>query len=98
VPWSIHRLVLAAAVMTDSAICYSYAPPAEPGEALGIWDELVRGRDRQVGRLGRLRGSSRQDPETNSGEPVGQTVTLGPKDALFLMDASAVATHGHPSG
>jgi len=287
VPSSIHRLVLAAAVMTDSAICYSYAPPAEPGEALGIWDELVRGRDRQVGwlgrptcparhlaleaadalggagdppaevfykrlsgknlrfaveqdgikvtpadghggpialrlagvpcrgpdlvvrvtmraapltgypkemarlahvgiappqgepvrfmtwvdgeaftsygyfseirsktvdlvleveggdpvwitrvtahaapdamvrlfergmvlanpsprqhtfdlealapgrRLGRLRGSSRQDPETNSGEPVGRTVTLGPKDALFLMDASAVTTRGHPSG
>jgi hypothetical protein len=32
----------------------------------------------------RLRGSSRQDPETNNGADVGETVTLPPKDALFL--------------
>jgi hypothetical protein len=32
----------------------------------------------------RLRGSSRQDPETNNGTNVGDTVTLPPKDALFL--------------
>jgi hypothetical protein len=33
----------------------------------------------------RLRGSSRQDPETNNGEDVGESVTLPPKDALFLV-------------
>lgn len=32
----------------------------------------------------RLRGSSRQDPETNNGEDAGDTVTVPPKDALFL--------------
>jgi hypothetical protein len=32
----------------------------------------------------RLRGSSRQDPETNNGADVGDTVTLPPRDALFL--------------
>jgi hypothetical protein len=32
----------------------------------------------------RLQGSSRQDPETNHGEQVGDAVTLPPKDALFL--------------
>jgi hypothetical protein len=33
----------------------------------------------------RLRGSSRQDTEANNGKPVGAKVTLGPKDALFLV-------------
>ena len=33
----------------------------------------------------RLRGSSRQDTEANNGERVGAKVTLGPKDALFLV-------------
>lgn len=32
----------------------------------------------------RLHGSSRQDPVTNNGEDVGETVTLPPQDALFL--------------
>ncbi|MEA3368330.1 MAG: hypothetical protein U9R68_09490, partial [Planctomycetota bacterium] len=78
VPWSIHRLVLAAAVMTDSAVCYSYAPPAEPGESLGIWDELVRGRDRQVGWLGRPTGPARHlaldapDAFGGAGDPPGE--------------------------
>ncbi len=39
-PFSTHRLVFAATVFTDSALCYSLAPPAEDGELIGIWDEL----------------------------------------------------------
>jgi len=39
--------------------------------------------------LRRIQGSSRQDPETNSGAAVGKTVTLGPKDGLCLVDAEA---------
>jgi len=36
-------------------------------------------------RFRRLRGSSRQDPRTNNGEPIGGRVTLGGKDGLFLV-------------
>ncbi len=36
-------------------------------------------------RYRRLKGHPRQDPETNNGEPVGRTVTLGPRDGLFLV-------------
>jgi hypothetical protein len=34
----------------------------------------------------RLHGTPSQDPETNNGEPVGATVTLGERDALFLLE------------
>lgn len=50
--FNIHRLVFAAAQFFDAAICYSYAPDPEPGEAVGIWDELVMGVERRLGWLG----------------------------------------------
>jgi len=53
VPWNIHRLVFAAAVFTDSAICYSFTPPRSGNELVGIWDELDKGTENQVGWLGR---------------------------------------------
>ncbi len=56
VPWNIHRLCFAAAVSTDSAICYSFAPPPEKGEMLGIWDELAMGTARRPGWLGKPLG------------------------------------------
>jgi len=56
VPWNIHRLCFAAAAFTDSAICYSFAPPPEKGEMLGIWDELVMGTARRPGWLGKPLG------------------------------------------
>jgi hypothetical protein len=36
-------------------------------------------------KLRRLQGSPDQDPKTNDGAPAGATVTVGPRDALFLM-------------
>jgi hypothetical protein len=33
----------------------------------------------------RLQGSASQDPETNNGRPAARELTLGPKDALFLV-------------
>jgi len=54
--WNIHRLVFAAAVFTDAAVCYSFAPPGEQGERFGIWDELKMGTANRVGWLGRPRG------------------------------------------
>ncbi|MBI5690443.1 MAG: hypothetical protein HZC55_10140 [Verrucomicrobia bacterium] len=56
VPFSRHRLSFAAAVFTDAAICYSFAPPRETGSRLGIWDELRAGTDHRLGWLGRAEG------------------------------------------
>lgn len=56
VPFSIHRLVMAAALFTNAAFCYSYQPPKEAGERIGIWDELVMGAARRVGWLGEPTG------------------------------------------
>jgi hypothetical protein len=56
VPWSTHRLVLAAACFTDAAVCYSFPPPSEPGEAYGIWDELQMGTTHRPGWLGKASG------------------------------------------
>ena len=36
-------------------------------------------------RYRRLRGSLQQDPTTNNGKPVGDTVTLAARDGLFLV-------------
>jgi len=58
VPFHVHRLVLAAAVLTDSAVCYSFAPPKEPKELLGIWDELRGGEENRPGWLGRPLGTA----------------------------------------
>jgi len=33
----------------------------------------------------RFKGTSKQDPETNNGQPVGSTIKLGERDALFLV-------------
>ncbi|MBN1343261.1 MAG: hypothetical protein JXQ73_11310 [Phycisphaerae bacterium] len=56
VPFKVHRLVLAAAQFTDSAVCYSYAPDSEPGERFGIWDELWMGVRHRLGWLGKPLG------------------------------------------
>ena len=36
-------------------------------------------------RFRRIKGSARQDPITNDGSAVGASLTLGPKDGLFLQ-------------
>jgi hypothetical protein len=49
--------------------------------------------------LRRLRGSENQDPETNNGRPLGEELTLGPKDALFVVRGggrgASTTTDGH---
>ena len=52
VPFGIHRLVFAAAVFTDSAVCYSFTPPKPRGRLIGVWDELVGGTLDRPGWLG----------------------------------------------
>ena len=56
VPFKTHRLVFAAAMFTDSAICYSFTPRKATGELVGIWDELRKGTENQLGWLGRPLG------------------------------------------
>ena len=56
VPFSIHRLVFAAAVMTDTAICYSFVPPREQDSLIAVWDEFWAGEERRLGWLGRPLG------------------------------------------
>lgn len=53
VPWNIHRLVFAAAMFTDSAVCYSFRPPKAAEDLVGIWDELDQGVENRLGWLGR---------------------------------------------
>ncbi len=56
VPFSTHRLVFAAAVMTDAAICYSFAPPKGEASVIGVWDEFWAGREHRLGWLGKPLG------------------------------------------
>lgn len=56
VPFSRHRLSFAGAQFTDAAICYSFAPPRDPGGKFGIWDELRCGTDNKLGWLGKPEG------------------------------------------
>ncbi len=56
VPFSIHRLVFAVAALTNSAICYSYAPRNDADGMLGIWDEFRMGAENRLGWLGKPLG------------------------------------------
>ena len=56
-PLATTRLVFAAAMMTDSALCYSLAPEPEDGERYGIWDELQMGKAHRIGWLGKPLGA-----------------------------------------
>jgi len=53
VPYATHRLVFAAAVFTNAAICYSYLPPKDRDGRFGIWDEFRMGTEDRLGYLGR---------------------------------------------
>ena len=69
VPFHIHRLVFAAAVFTDSAICYSYPPPGGDERAFPIWDEFVMGAENRPGWLGK---------------PIGPAVRLAAREPDLL--------------
>ena len=51
-PPNIHRAILAAACLTGAAVAVNGFPPAEPGETVGMWDELRGGELHQLGWLG----------------------------------------------
>ena len=98
VPWRTHRLVFAAAVFTDAAVCYSYAPPSESGERFGVWDELKMGAEHRLGWLGQPRGPAvhlamrKADLLGGQGGPIGKAF-LGrfrATGARFALDGPAV--------
>ncbi|NOX55052.1 MAG: hypothetical protein GXP27_11575, partial [Planctomycetes bacterium] len=97
VPFSVHRLVFAAAVMTDSAICYSYAPRPEPGERFGIWDELRMGQENRPGWLGRPLGPpvrmAKRQPDLLEGQGTSATSLIQRcrgETVRFEVDGAAV--------
>jgi hypothetical protein len=72
IPFPIHRLAFAAAMFTDAALCYSYSPQREPGERIGIWDELKMGTGNKTGWLGKPLGPAmrmaQQQPDLLEGK------------------------------
>ncbi|MBU4461174.1 MAG: hypothetical protein KJ579_11440, partial [Verrucomicrobia bacterium] len=56
VPWAHHRLAMAAAQLVDAAFTSFYTPEPEPGEVVGLWDEMVGGTARRTGWLGQPLG------------------------------------------
>jgi len=106
VPWAVHRLVFAVATFTDSAVCYSFTPPAEPGELIGVWDELRKGKENQLGWLGRPLGPAVRLAETQPdllagrGDPIqpelaeqfaGEGVRIALDEGLLKVAAEAEA-------
>jgi hypothetical protein len=53
VPFSTHRLILAANALTDTATALNSSPGPDAGGLPSIWDELVKGTEHQFGWLGR---------------------------------------------
>ncbi|MFP4055383.1 MAG: hypothetical protein ACLF0G_00765 [Candidatus Brocadiia bacterium] len=90
VPWNVHRLVFAAAVLTDSAICYSFAPPREEGGLFGLWDELWKGTERQVGWLGQPLGPpvrlAKRGPDLLAGAAPAVARDAGEGQRRFLLE------------
>lgn len=72
-----HRLVFAASMFMDNAMCSSLRPPVEGDELQGVWDEWWRGKDKQLGWLGM---------------PKSEAVHLGFNSADVLEGAGAPPT------
>jgi hypothetical protein len=56
VPFARHRLVFAAAQLSDAVLTYALQPPHESKGRIGVWDEFVCGTDNRLGWLGRPLG------------------------------------------
>jgi len=98
VPYSVHRLVFAAAMFTDSAVCYSFTPPKERTELMGIWDEFRKGTENKLGWLGRPPGPAvrlaQEQPDLleGAGEPIGKSLTkaLTGENAEFTLSGGVL--------
>lgn len=97
IPFSRHRLVLAAALFTNAAICYSFPPPAEKGQPFPIWDELWQGTDHQVVWLGKPLGSAQhlatREPNRLP-ELAGIAARLNGQEVEIAPEAGAIRLRG----
>jgi hypothetical protein len=101
VGYNIHRLVFAACCFTDSMICYSFAPPADPDGRYGIWDEFRRGEDNRLGWLGDPEGPAvhlaTRAPDLLRGAGRGRRlaqIISGPVDARVTDGGVVVSPRG----
>jgi len=94
VPFSTHRLVFAVGVFTNSAMCYSFAPPTKRGAPLGIWDEFRMGTENKLGWLSKPLGPAvrmaTQRPELLKGKirPTGEGVRFERSSAGLNVTAA----------
>jgi hypothetical protein len=93
-PWSTHRLIFAAAQFTDSALTFCLTPPREPGELLGVWDEMRQGTANKMNWLGKPLGPTQrlalQEPDVLQGlarppQPALLKRLVGENTALTLQ-------------
>ena len=99
-------------MFTDSAVCYSFAPPKQPGEAFGIWDELRMGTEARLGWLGRPRGPAirlarkardllgggKTGPAALAGRISGEGVRVEVQDEAIRISTSVPGTISNRKG
>ena len=112
VPFSRHRLVLAASQFIDAAFCASYAPDPEPGEYSGVWDEMKKGTEWKLNWLGMpegpavhlatktpglLKNTAIPKPQIVNGKQTVQVELKVPANELFVVvRASCKPLTGYP--
>ncbi|MBM4087863.1 MAG: hypothetical protein FJ276_00320 [Planctomycetes bacterium] len=94
VPFSRHRLALAACQFFDAATCYSFAPRQDPDGLFGIWDELRCGTDGKIGWLGKPEGPATRLAATTPNLIEGQ----GSGEALALAISGRVKAEATADG
>ncbi len=92
-PWSHHRLVLAAAQFLDASVTSFYTPEPEAGHPFGIFDELVGGRLKRTGWLGRPLGTYQRLALTTPDLLAGASIAdyLRGQDVVFEKSGGRVA-------
>ncbi len=102
VPFGRHRLVFAAAQLTDTMLTYAYVPPIARGAPIGIWDEFVCGTENRLGWLGRpLRPTVRLAAVTSDGlgSPSGEALARRITGAVLARSSAqgVLVTAADPS-
>lgn len=92
-PWSTHRLVMAAGVFTDAAICYAFTPPPDENGMIGVWDELWAGTEQRLGWLGQpITPTTRMamDEKNRLGDLASIAKQLKGRGVSISMDGDAI--------
>jgi hypothetical protein len=113
VPFPLHRLVVAAGQFFDAAVCYSSMPDPEPGERVGIWDELKMGTSDKLNWLGKaldqpvhlashtpdlLNGAALPSPAVVNGrQTFTWKIACQPPDLFVTVRASCAPLTGYPT-